>query len=415
MDFDIPVGRHGDCFDRYLVRMAEMRESLRIMAQCLEQMPDGPIKIPDQKITPPRRSRAQALDGVADPSLQALHRRLSRAGRRDLRRGRGAEGRVRRLPGRRRHQPALPLPDPGERASPISRRSRRCRRATCCPTSRRSSARSTSCSGRSTGERRAAARGELRLHARERGARPRPSIGRYPPGRQASAVLALLHARAGAERRLAAAAGARLRRRLSRRCRRSGSTRSPRSTTCSTPGRSAAPRSGSARPRPAGCAARTTWSRPARTRSASRSASRPRTAASSCASSSASAPAPTRRSSGSTTTTTRTSPTTAPRRSSRRCMRGERPSAGLAGRAAGLDAGAAARRTLLDDPHRDGKRTQGAAAASPTRSRSRRAEPEAEVKEHAVQDRTGGPPGRRRVGRPTASAWRRKPKDPDAR
>ncbi len=56
MDFDIPVGRHGDCFDRYLVRMAEMRESLKIMAQCVEQMPDGPIKVQDQKITPPKRS-----------------------------------------------------------------------------------------------------------------------------------------------------------------------------------------------------------------------------------------------------------------------------------------------------------------------------------------------------------------------
>jgi NADH-quinone oxidoreductase subunit D len=56
MDFDIPVGRHGDCFDRYLVRMAEMRESLKIMTQCLEQMPAGPIKLPDQKITPPKRS-----------------------------------------------------------------------------------------------------------------------------------------------------------------------------------------------------------------------------------------------------------------------------------------------------------------------------------------------------------------------
>jgi NADH-quinone oxidoreductase subunit D len=56
MDFDIPVGRHGDCFDRYLVRMAEMRESLKIMAQCLEQLPAGPIKIPDQKITPPKRA-----------------------------------------------------------------------------------------------------------------------------------------------------------------------------------------------------------------------------------------------------------------------------------------------------------------------------------------------------------------------
>jgi NADH-quinone oxidoreductase subunit D len=56
MDFDVPVGRHGDCFDRYLVRMAEMRESLRIMGQCLDQMPPGPVRIADYKITPPPRA-----------------------------------------------------------------------------------------------------------------------------------------------------------------------------------------------------------------------------------------------------------------------------------------------------------------------------------------------------------------------
>jgi NADH-quinone oxidoreductase subunit D len=56
MDFDIPVGRSGDCFDRYLVRMVEMRESLKIMAQCLDEMPDGPIKVPDNKVTPPSRA-----------------------------------------------------------------------------------------------------------------------------------------------------------------------------------------------------------------------------------------------------------------------------------------------------------------------------------------------------------------------
>jgi NADH-quinone oxidoreductase subunit D len=55
VDFDIPVGKHGDCFDRYLVRMIEMRESLKIMQQCLDQMPGGPVRINDQKITPPRR------------------------------------------------------------------------------------------------------------------------------------------------------------------------------------------------------------------------------------------------------------------------------------------------------------------------------------------------------------------------
>ncbi|MGH6898696.1 MAG: NADH-quinone oxidoreductase subunit D [Geminicoccaceae bacterium] len=56
MDFDIPVGRHGDCFDRYLIRMAEMRQSLRIMAQCLDQMPAGPVKIHDYKVVPPPRA-----------------------------------------------------------------------------------------------------------------------------------------------------------------------------------------------------------------------------------------------------------------------------------------------------------------------------------------------------------------------
>ncbi len=56
MDFDIPVGKHGDCYDRYLVRMEEMRQSLRIMRQALKEMPDGPVKVDDQKVSPPRRA-----------------------------------------------------------------------------------------------------------------------------------------------------------------------------------------------------------------------------------------------------------------------------------------------------------------------------------------------------------------------
>ncbi|WP_338662244.1 NADH-quinone oxidoreductase subunit D [Pararoseomonas sp. SCSIO 73927] len=55
MEFEVPVGRHGDCYDRYLVRMAEMRESLKIIHQCLDQMPAGPIKVDDNKIAPPKR------------------------------------------------------------------------------------------------------------------------------------------------------------------------------------------------------------------------------------------------------------------------------------------------------------------------------------------------------------------------
>jgi NADH-quinone oxidoreductase subunit D len=55
MEFDIPIGKNGDCYDRYLVRMLEMRESLKIMRQCIEQMPEGPVRIDDQKLTPPSR------------------------------------------------------------------------------------------------------------------------------------------------------------------------------------------------------------------------------------------------------------------------------------------------------------------------------------------------------------------------
>jgi NADH-quinone oxidoreductase subunit D len=56
MEFDIPVGLTGDCYARYLVRVEEMRQSLRIMRQCLDKMPDGPIKVDDRKIAPPPRA-----------------------------------------------------------------------------------------------------------------------------------------------------------------------------------------------------------------------------------------------------------------------------------------------------------------------------------------------------------------------
>ena len=55
VDFDIPVARNGDCYDRYLVRMAEMRQSAYIVQQCLEKIRPGDVKIQDRKFTAPRR------------------------------------------------------------------------------------------------------------------------------------------------------------------------------------------------------------------------------------------------------------------------------------------------------------------------------------------------------------------------
>ena len=55
MDFDVPVGKNGDCYDRYLIRVEEMYQSLRIIRQCIDQIPEGEIKTSDGKIAPPAR------------------------------------------------------------------------------------------------------------------------------------------------------------------------------------------------------------------------------------------------------------------------------------------------------------------------------------------------------------------------
>jgi len=54
-DFKIPIGKNGDCYDRYLCRMEEMRESIKIIKTCIKKMPPGPVKSIDGKITPPKR------------------------------------------------------------------------------------------------------------------------------------------------------------------------------------------------------------------------------------------------------------------------------------------------------------------------------------------------------------------------
>jgi NADH-quinone oxidoreductase subunit D len=65
MDFDIPVGTNGDCYDRFMVRCEEVRQSAKIMRQCLKDMPSGPIGTLDRKVFPPSR-------GEMKQSMEAL-------------------------------------------------------------------------------------------------------------------------------------------------------------------------------------------------------------------------------------------------------------------------------------------------------------------------------------------------------
>ncbi len=69
LDFDIPIGKNGDCYDRYLIRMQEMRESVKIVKQCCDKLRSaegqGPINAPDKKVVPPKR-------GEMKRSMEAL-------------------------------------------------------------------------------------------------------------------------------------------------------------------------------------------------------------------------------------------------------------------------------------------------------------------------------------------------------
>jgi len=65
MEFDVPVGTNGDCYDRFMVRVEEVRQSARIMRQCINDMPEGPIASLDRKIVPPKR-------GEMKQSMEAL-------------------------------------------------------------------------------------------------------------------------------------------------------------------------------------------------------------------------------------------------------------------------------------------------------------------------------------------------------
>ncbi len=65
LDFKIPLGKNGDNYDRYICRMDEMRESVKIMQQCIQNMPEGPVSSTDRKVVPPKR-------GEMKQSMEAL-------------------------------------------------------------------------------------------------------------------------------------------------------------------------------------------------------------------------------------------------------------------------------------------------------------------------------------------------------
>ncbi|MEZ5166270.1 MAG: hypothetical protein R2695_07180 [Acidimicrobiales bacterium] len=65
VDFDVIVGTYGDCYDRYAIRLNEIRESMRIVEQILHKMPTGDYRVQDKKVTPPPRIRI-------DQSMEAL-------------------------------------------------------------------------------------------------------------------------------------------------------------------------------------------------------------------------------------------------------------------------------------------------------------------------------------------------------
>ena len=80
-DFKIPIGTVGDCYDRYRVRVAEIRESCAILRQAIEGLPEGPYITRQPQGRAAAAARARDLDGGADPPLQARHRGLPGARR----------------------------------------------------------------------------------------------------------------------------------------------------------------------------------------------------------------------------------------------------------------------------------------------------------------------------------------------
>ena len=114
-DFEIPTGSKGDNFDRFLVRRAEIEQSMRIIEQALAQIPDGPIMADEPRYVLPPKPEVYGLHRRPDEPLQGGDRGHEDPGGRGLRCHRGRQRRARLLPGERRQRPTLS----GARATPL--------------------------------------------------------------------------------------------------------------------------------------------------------------------------------------------------------------------------------------------------------------------------------------------------------
>ena len=133
-DFDVPVGTNGDVYDRYLVRMEELRQSVRILQQAADRLPDGPVNIDDPRVILPPKSKATSEMESMIHHFKQVMEGPAPSDRRVVRCGREPEGREGLLYGIRRHVQAGAVehpsavvresfrdPEDGRRASPLRR------------------------------------------------------------------------------------------------------------------------------------------------------------------------------------------------------------------------------------------------------------------------------------------------------
>jgi len=74
LDFDIPIGTKGDCYDRYLVRMEEMAQSIRLVEQALDRLPEGPVRADDPKVVlPPKELAMTTAEAMQRHFYQVIH------------------------------------------------------------------------------------------------------------------------------------------------------------------------------------------------------------------------------------------------------------------------------------------------------------------------------------------------------